>query len=84
MSATTRAVTTRYNTDWVLQDDLTSTGNEHYHRRLQIILLQEIRDELKAINATLACRNTLDIPVRLRAIERAVKKLPSALKDGVR
>lgn len=67
-------VSTQYGTDWQLHDDLNARGNEYYLRRLQIILLQEIRDELKQINATLACRNTRDIPTRLRAIERAIKR----------
>lgn len=37
------------------------------------ILLQEIRDELKQLNRLLGCRNFLDIPTRLRAIDRELK-----------
>lgn len=41
--------------------------------QLHTLLLQEIRDELKQLNRLLGCRNFLDIPTRLRAIDRSLK-----------
>lgn len=62
---------------WVVWDTLRNTKwklwrgeNGYQNDQVTHALLMDIRAELQQINQTLGCRNTLDIPVRLRAIER--------------
>lgn len=38
------------------------------YERIQVVLLQEIRDELKQLNAVLRCPNFLGMPRDLRAL----------------
>ena len=41
---------------------------------VQLILLMDIREELKRLNVTLNCRNALEIPKFLRKIELNTRK----------
>ncbi len=49
--------------------------------RIQVILLQEIRDQLKWLNTLLHCSNTRKIPRELSGLRRDVKALTKALTD---
>ena len=57
----------QYGVDWDL-DHCPGTPNRWLPDRITLILLQEIRDELKTLNALLGCRNFTDIPATLRTI----------------
>lgn len=61
----------QYGTDWLLSPE-NEASNTWSHNAIQIILLQEIRDELKALNRLLNCRNFTGIPTTLRSIRRAM------------
>lgn len=63
----------RYRKDWRIntRDD----GYQIKFEEIQIVLLQEIRDELKKLNAVLNCRNFLLVPTTLRAIDRELKTI---------
>jgi hypothetical protein len=54
-----------YGTDW--NHYLLEDGRWSY-QACHAILLQEIRDELKRLNAMLGCRNFQDVPRRLSQI----------------
>jgi hypothetical protein len=41
-----------------------------------LAILQDIRDELKTLNRTLACPNFLAIPHTLRRIQASVNRIP--------
>lgn len=68
-----QAATAKYGINWNHHSNDDGTWSQD---SVQSILLQEVRDELKKLNTLLGCRNFLDIPTRLRAIDRklAVKK----------
>ena len=71
-----RPATESYGGDWNIwrNDD----GSISYDK-IQIILLQEIRDQLKALNATLDCHNTRSIPGSLKGIRKDLKALTKSL-----
>lgn len=74
---------TRYRKDWRIntRDD----GYQIKFEEIQIVLLQEIRDELKRLNILLTCRNFTQIPTTLRAIDRELKTIRKAqAKEGVK
>lgn len=61
------------NRDWTnhVREDAATYANE-----IAILaVLMDIRAELRGINETLDCRNTRDIPVRLKAIDRRLKAM---------
>lgn len=71
-----RAASTQYRVDWSVHSaENDTTATTWAKDTIQIILLQEIRDHLAALRALLECRNTLDIPVRLRSIDRRLRTL---------
>lgn len=71
MAVSTRIrASTKAGIDWNLWSDGTDTWAT---ATIQLILLQEIREELKQLNRLLACRRFLDIPTRLKAIDRELK-----------
>lgn len=47
---------------------------------VMMALLNDIREELKRLNATLACPRFLDIPSKLDRIEKNTKKRPKPKK----
>ena len=61
---------------WSSDDAETSFQSATVHT----ILLSEIRDELKTLNRLLGCRNFLDVPTRLRAIDRTLKQKKEKLR----
>ena len=68
--------TKSYGLDWEiwLNDDGTLA-----YERVRVILLQEIRDELKRLNTLMHCHNTVTIPRELKGLRRDVKALTKAL-----
>ena len=67
------------NVTWDLRQ--TSEGNPSGNSDVYCALLMDIRDELQTnnrelakLNALLNCRNFLDIPIRLRAIDRKLAR----------
>jgi hypothetical protein len=57
----------KYRADWHLYS-ADAEGHTWQDDSIQIILLQEIRDELQRLNALLSCPNFVQIPQVLRAI----------------
>jgi hypothetical protein len=47
---------------------------------VKVAVLMDIRDELKALNSILSCKNALDIPVLLRQIQRNTKPVSKSTK----
>jgi hypothetical protein len=58
----------KYRADWHLHSS-DATGHIWQDDSIQIILLQEIRDELQRLNALLSCQNFVQMPHVLRAIQ---------------
>lgn len=67
--------------DWHLPD---ASVYGHSWDSAKVALLMDIRDELKQINSTLGCRNTLDIPHHLRRIVEHTKPRPRTTIIGRR
>lgn len=65
---------TQYGVDWRLNAN-DAEGTSWTPDRIQLILLQEIRDELQRLNHTLDCQNTRSIPGSLKKIRVAVEKV---------
>lgn len=63
--------------DWGLWEQPAPNAHSWSAQDIQIILLQEIRDELKTLNSLLGCANFTGIPQTLKRIERAVKGKPA-------
>jgi len=65
--------TVKYHSDWHLyaSDD---AGHTWTDGAIQIILLQEIRDELKRLNTLLHCQNFQQIPKSLRELNRRLAR----------
>lgn len=76
MALSGRKATSQYGADWTLTPT-TADGHTWSVDRIQIILLQEIRDELKKLNALLNCPNFVGIPGTLKGIRR---KLPTPVR----
>ena len=68
-----KTATEKYGVDWQLTSS-DEAGRIWSHDRIQIILLQEIRDELQQLNALLHCQNFLTLPRELRGLRRDLKK----------
>ena len=68
-----RLASTIAGNDWNLYPS-DATGNTWSNESIQIILLQEIREELKTLNALLRCHNFTNIPTTLRKIARNTTK----------
>lgn len=56
--------------DWNVYDDAGNTSWE----KVQIIVMMDIRDELKALNSVLGCHNAIRIPRILDQIEANTKR----------
>jgi hypothetical protein len=69
---------TEYGVDWGLHHDPSS--NVWDRDQIQIILLQQIRDELATLNQLLACPNFTGIPGTLRRIAQNTTKRPRVRK----
>lgn len=64
---------TQYGNDWNLwnEDD---KGNTWPSDKIQIIVLCEVRDELKKLNALLGCRNFVNIPRQLEPLAKMARR----------
>jgi hypothetical protein len=68
-----RKASTKYGVDWSLTPN-NDEGTSWPPGAITNILLQEIRDELKQLNALLACPIFVSIPRTLKAIEKNTTK----------
>lgn len=59
------------NMSWAVRDD---QGN-YYANGAQLAVLMDIRDELQRLNTLLHCYNATSMPVTLREIREAVRKV---------
>lgn len=64
----------KYGTDWWLTSE-DAEGSTWTHDRIQIVLLQEIRDELQALNRLLRCPNFTKMPQDLRKVRVKVEAM---------
>lgn len=71
-----RPATESYGGDWNIwrNDD----GSISYDK-IQTILLQEIRDELKRLNTLFYCQNFIGLPKELKGLRRDVRALTKSL-----
>lgn len=61
--------------DWNLEAGVpTGHGNTHRWESIYVSLLMDIRDELKALNRVIGCRNFREVPTILRGIRRHIAK----------
>ena len=70
-----------YNRDW---DHWCGEDAAFTRDRVQCILLQEVRDELKKLNALLHCRNFQNIPKTLTVIAAPVRRRETARRAKAR
>ncbi len=73
MPSETHLASTKYAVDWKLHS---SDGGHSWPKdTIQIILLQEIRDELKKLNTLLHCHNFVNIAKEMRDIGKLARAI---------
>lgn len=68
------------NLDWAVPT--TDKGAVQTWEHVGIVVMMDIRDELRKLNALLHCNNTVAIPDLLRAIKRNTTKPPKVKRKA--